>query len=132
MHLQVKVRPHAVTGVAAEGNELAAAYRQLTCLEGECKRVAMVLQTVLLHQVVQPGREVAQVAIDTGLAVGMANVDGFTEAVHVQRRLDDIAVSDSIERLALHVFGLHVDAAMEVTRTRLTEVTRQRQRIVDG
>ena len=73
-----------------------------------------------------------QMAVDAGVAVGMADVDGVAEAIHVDGEAADVAVGDGEDVLALLVAGLDVDAAVEVPGSRLAEVARQHDVVVDG
>ena len=60
----------------------------------------------------------------------MGDVDGIAEAVETDGDTRDVAVGNGIDVLALDIAGLHVEAAMEVVGTGLTEIARQQHVVV--
>ena len=76
--------------------------------------------------------EVVEMDIDRGVAVGMAHIDGLAKPMRAHGDLADETVGHGVERLARHAVGLDVDAGMEMVRSRLAEVARQLDGVVDG
>ena len=71
-------------------------------------------------------------AIDTGIAVRMRDIDGIAEAIHVDSQTTDIAVGNGIDEFTLTILCLYINASMEMKRTRLAKVARKDYLVVDG
>ena len=129
VYLEMEVGPCGVACIAANGDEVAGADGEL--VGGKEERQRVLGSGALQLGLVGVGKAL-QMAVDAGVAVGMADVDGVAEAVHVDGEPADVAVGDGEDVLALLVAGLDVDAAVEVPGSRLAEVARQHDVVVDG
>ena len=129
VNLEMQVRPCRVACIAADGDEVASLDGELT--RRKKKREGVLGTSALQLLLVKVGKAL-QVAVDTGVAVRMTDVDGISKAIHVNCQPTDVTIGDRKDILALNIAGFDVDTPMEVPRTRLTEVTRQHDVIVDG
>ena len=129
VQFQVQMRARRVTRIAADGDMVASLNGELIRRENHRQRI---LRTRALQLVFILVGKALQVAIDAGLAVRMADVDGIAEAIHVDRQSADIAVGNGEDVLTLHITRLNIDTSMEMERSRFTEVARQRDVVIDG
>ena len=122
VNLQVQVRPGGMSRIAADGNQVARLDGEALCGKAQVKRVAVVQVQCLLILV----GKAPQMAVDAGVSVGVADVDGIAKAILVGRDPRDIAVGYGADGLSLHVVGLDVQSAVEVPGAGLAKVSRQR------
>ena len=126
---EVQMGAGAMTGIAADGDEVASADGELRRWENQRERI---LRTGALQQGFVLRGEALQVAIDAGMAVGMADVDGIAEAEEVDGESRHVAVGDGEDVLAFLIVGLDIYAAMEMVGSRLTEIAGKDHIVVHG
>ena len=73
-----------------------------------------------------------QVAVDAGVAVGMVDVDSVAETVVAHGQPADVSVGNGPYVPPFLVVGPDVQSAVEVPRSRFTEVAGQGDGAVDG
>ena len=132
VELQVEMRALGRTRIAAEPDKLSFVDRHHRCREGDVGGIDLVGVLVALHGGLDLRGEVVEMDIDRGVAVGMAHIDGLAKPMRAHGDLADETVGHGVERLARHAVGLDVDAGMEMVRSRLAEVARQLDGVVDG
>ena len=129
VNLQMQMGSRRVARVAADGHKVACTDGELAVGETDIQRVGAPFALNLLFV---GGGKALQVAVDAGVAVRVADIEGIAEAILVYGQSRHTAVGYGKDLLALHIAGLDVQSAMEVPRTRFTEVARQRDVVVDG
>ena len=120
VELQVEMRALGGTRIAAEPDKLSFVDRHHRCREGDVGGIDLVGVLVALHGGLDLRGEVVEMDIDRGVAVGVAHIDGRAKPMRAHGDLADETV------------GHDVDAGMEMVRSRLAEVARQLDGVVDG
>ena len=117
-----------VARVAADGDEVAGTDGKLRRWENQRQRV---FARALQQGFVLRGK-VLQMTVDTGMTIGMGDIDGIAKAIHIHCQSADVAIGNRKDLLALLIARLDIDAPMEVPGPRLTKVASERYLIVDG
>ena len=63
-----------------------------------------------------------EVAINTGIAIGVSNIDSISKTVHIDGEARDIAIGNRIDELALLIIRLYINTSMKMEWARLTKV----------
>ena len=128
VELKVEMRTCGVARITTDGDEVASLDGILIRWENQREGVlACALQQGFVFIV-----EALEVAINTGIAIGMSHIDGIAEAIHIDGDTTDIAVGNRIDALALPILRLDIYATMEMERARLTEIASKNDVVIDG
>ena len=117
-----------VSRIAADSDVVATLDGESVWRENQGQRVSALAVQQLLVLV----GKAFQMAVDAGVAVRMADVDGIAEAIHVDRQSADITVGNGEDVLALHIARLDIDATMKMVWAGFTEVARKDYFVVNG
>ncbi len=127
VNLKMKMRRRACPSISANGYQLALGNGEISRTKLHICHILLVLILPFLHHCCYLRCESLQMAIDAGVAVGMSYIHGIAKARNAHRHPADISIGNGKDRLALHLLRLNVATGMEMIRTRLTKVSRQRQ-----
>lgn len=84
------------------------------------------------HCCPQYRNKVLEMTIHAGVAIRVLDIDGISEAGDTNGDSAHITFTNRKDRFPHGLLRLHVDATVEMVRSGLTKVSRQRYRIVDG
>ena len=71
-----------------------------------------------------------QVTVDRRVALGMGDIDRIAKAIDALCDTTDIAITNRIDQLTLNIIGGDVKTTVEMIRTGLTKIPRQRNVII--
>jgi len=129
VEFQMQMRAGGITGITADGHQVACLDRKLFQRETNIQRVAPSRSLQLLF--VDIGKAL-QMAIDASIPIKVSDIKGITKPVFIDRQTTDIALGNSENLLALDVARLDIQPTMEMPGTGLAEVACQHDLIVDG
>ena len=119
MELEVEVWARRMTGIATNGDEVTSMNRILIGRENYRQGIA---HTRALQECFVLVGKAFEMAINTGVAIGVSNIDSIAKTVHIDGDARDIAIGNRIDELALSVLGLHINTSMKMEWARLTKV----------
>ena len=125
VYLQVQMRSHAVSRVAAKRYQLSLRHRALQSGEIGIALTRLMLILVTAQRCLDARREGPQMAIHAGIAFRMGDIDGIAEAIESHCDTTHIPVADGVDRFPFHPVSLDVEATMKMMGTGLAKITRQ-------
>lgn len=106
MDLQMQMGSRAMTGIPADGNQLSLSDREVK--RSKVKVYLLVTPPGAMHHPLQLGRELLQVAIDTGITFRMGDIDRIAKAVDTYGETTHITVTNRVDVLTFHIISLDI------------------------
>lgn len=95
-----------MTGIPADGNQLSLSDREVK--RSKVKVYLLVTLPGAMHHPLQLGRELLQVAIDTGITFRMGDIDRIAKAVDTYGETTHITVTNRVDVLTFHIISLDI------------------------
>ena len=110
------------TCVAAQCNELTLGNRAVCGLQVNVSLITFMGILPTAKSGLKRWSELLQMAINTGVAFGMAHKNGITETIKSNGKTLNVSVSNGEDGFTFHTLGLHINTAVEMVGARLAEI----------